>query len=1829
MPTQEVKKQSDAKVKILAYPVMFVLAVGLAVRFSAFSSPSGPDTNVHVATFEPSGLTDRASNITVKFSNEMVPADSLDRPVLNPPMRFDPPLAGIARWIETDVLRFYPDEQLAPATEYQVKVSSKGSFIKGNRIKEKRTFNFFTPYLQVEQTSHRTVPVRELPSHVRMVISLDFNYAVNLGQLEKKLKIKGGKRAEKSRLSFEVMKGPESGRDKTGAAPSRHDTPPEGFSKSCEIVTEPFKMTVERQEYRLYLKRGLECENCGSSLQDEFTYTIRLSRKEPLVVRRVAARGAGTSFNVLVHLSSEIDANEVRDYVSVEPEVEFALESMGGRLLLRGHFRPGETYTVRLDEGIPALSGAVLERGFSSKVQVPNLPPSIKFTSRGVFLPKEGSGNIEVQTLNIDQLVVEVEQVFENNLLYFLTGRYGSRYRSGRGLDALGRRIFFKEKELQHSPNEALLTTIDLGSIIGDTTRGIFVVSARHKQQRWVADSRQVMLTDIGISARMADNYLLVWAHSLVDTKPLPKAPVTLISKNNQVLVVGETDSRGIVIFDDLKSYTEEFQPYVITVTREGDLAYLRFSDCLLPTSDFDVSGRPYLVSGYESFVYLDRGIYRPGDTAHIVSIVRGADGRLPPEFPFLLTIRDPQGRKFKTFRMTSGKTSLAAIDFAVPAFASTGSYTVTASIGDDYEIGRTDFLVEEFMPDRIKVTLTTARNVYRAGDNIEMEVLAKFLFGPPARGNRVTGSITIEQDVFCPSGWSEYTFSACGRKYAQNEIRLPDTLLDDSGGYTYEYQLPESIKAPSVLKALLSVAVSEHGGRTVGAYKELMIHPYERYLGLRLKLDGYAKPGQPVEADLVSLNTKGKPTSAQQVQVRFYRVIYHSLLRRDRQGYYRYVSERTTLLLDSAAVTIPEHGAAVSFVPPDYGEYEIEASDGTEGHAASVRFYASGWGYAPWSMANPDQIELDLDRTEYTLGTTARVQVRAPFAGRLLLTVERERVLDIITVDMKENTAEIDLPVKKDYFPNAYLAATLIRPARLVEKHSPARAFGIAPLKLSAVGKKLPVTIEAPLVIKPQSAVSVHLAVGQPGITELTVAMVDAGILQLTDFITPDPLRFFYGQKRPHLKHYDMCSFIYPDVGRAQSHLSPAGDRKFAQARKRHLIPITAHRVKPVALWSGVVQTDQDGHATVTFEVPQFNGKLVVMAVVAREDQFGSVSREMIVRDNIVMQESFPRFTAPNDMVDGLVSIFNNTGQAATIAVRLDLDGPAELLSDATQTIKLANKGEGDIIFRMKAALKPGRITCRLTASSGSDSSWVRFELPNRPAQPLKTISGSGVVTKERPTTFTLPGDWLEGTDKYVIRTSSLAAVAFARNIQYLLAYPYGCLEQTTSRLFPLLYFNGLAKFVQPEIFGGGGPDYFVQEGIVKLTSMGLSDGSFAFWPGGTRRHHWSTVYASHFLVEARQAGYFVDESFYEKVLGNVKKIARGKVRNDIDESQRIYAAFVLVKAGKLENRVITYLKKLNPEGLPVYSRFQLAGVLALAGEIEFARSLIPFEIQPDLFEPETGGNFNSGVRSNALLLDVLMEVEPDNPSVAALAKSLMEQARIGRWYTTQANAFALMALGKFFKGKANLSFTGTVHITGDSTYRIDTACFMLQRKNLAKKEVTISIDGEGTCFYFWQASGVSSSHAAEEFDRGIRVRRQYLEEDGEPLDLQNVTLGNRVICRITAEAKDKTLYNVVINDLIPVGFEIENPRLKTTPALSWIADAGHRIDYQDIRDDRLLLFADLRVGKPLEFYYTLRAISAGEFVIPPVAAECMYNPLIAGSASSGRVTITGTEGE
>ena len=1778
--------------------LLAIIAVGLGY---VLNSARGR-IPVTVESFTPKGEITRTTNFTMEFSQDVVDEASVGIQMDSVPVVFSPEIPGKYRWIARNELRFFPEVMLLPSTQYSVEVlpeicASKDIYLKGDR-----KFTFYTQRFRVDNAHFSLSLTDQEAGKVSILGTIQFNYPVEADEVKKYLAIsyKGG-----AKIPYEII------------------TPRSGLA--LELETAPLDREEIDKDIRMRIDQRLIPIDGNLGFSADYVSDFPMKAQEELKVEGVYVEQQGNFGFIKIRFSSPVPTDMARRHISVEPSIEYKLIGNRNYLEMEGDFEAGKGYTVAINKGLIGLDGSQLKTNFSTRVVMKNLEPSIGFVGDGVYLSRSGNLNVGLTTINMEKVVIEIQKVYANNIIHLVhTGAVG-RDRGYYPLRNLGREIYREEMPILSRLNEEVVTPINMRDYLENERTGIFSATVRNVDRRWQYSRRWVMITDLGIMVKRAGDQFLVWVNSLSSLEPVSGAELTLISQNNQVMESVFADEDGVASFQINEAIMEEFSPFLITASYENDLSFVELTRHQVSTTDYDVAGQPYLRHGYDAFVYGDRNIYRPGETAHLAVIVRGPNAAIPPSFPLKIEILGPDNRVFDEFRKTINEEGACDVEIEVPTYAKTGGYTARVVVGKDSEIGRGGFSVEEFMPDRIKVKVETDAESYNLGQDAKIQVEALNLFGPPAGGRQVEARSEIQASLFSSPQFRSFSFSDTDKNFTNISSNLGKAVLDEQGKHTFLLKLPTGIFPPSSLRGVISVTVHETGGRAVTGYRTVDIHPYSHYVGLRRTKEGYADISQPTEMEFVVVDQDGQVASGRECEVSCYRVTWQSILRRQGRYGYRYVSERQENLVKSLVVTSDANPGQFTFTPEQYGKYRIVVEDRESSASASVSFYASGWGYAPWAMDRPELLEIDLDKAAYRPGDVVKAQIRAPFSGKLLLTVEGDKVYHHQSLTMDENTATVDIPVLDDYKPNVYVSASVIRSTLSLERHAPVRAFGVVPLPVDCSDNKLTIALETPTEMRPRQPLTVSFTVKSGSANALpaylTIAAVDEGICQLTNFQTPDPFGHFFGKKRLGVSSFDIYSQVLPEIEGAKTSSTASGDE--ARYRKR-VSPVSVMRVKPVAFWSGLVKTDKSGKGSVTFDIPQFNGSLRIMAVSFSGDTFGSARKDIRVFDPIVLTPTFPRFMAGGDKFQVPVNVFNGIGKAGEFTVTMDVQGPVEKPQPGSQSIALEPKTEGQIIFPLQAKKLMGKVTFSLSVTGGGEEASVVTDVPLRPAAPAITLTGSGVAKAGTEARFTIPGDWIPETTEFEIALSSFPATQFAGSLQYLLRYPYGCLEQTTSRLFPMLYFNDMAKLVEPELFGTQSVDYFISEGITRLESMQMPSGDFGFWPGAGYSNPWASTYASHFLVEARKAGYEVPDRIYKPMIKTLRDYARSSIRDHWERQGKAYACYVLALAGRPEKSTMFYLKNNELDEMSDYSQFQLAGAFALSGDVNTARSLLPSTVEPQEVKRESGRNFNSSTRAKAIMLGILAEVDPDHPSVPRLVKDLSDAAsKHRRWYTTQENAFAFLALGKIMRKQAPGKYTGVLKIDGNTLGSFDTGDHRFSGTDWGGKEVVLSIQGTGTCYYYWKAFGIPVSPDIKEFDQELVVRRRYLDEEGHEIRHDQFRQGDMIVAEITAKSLTEDLENVIIADLLPAGFEIENPRLESRSGIPWIKE-GQRPDYMDIRDDRMLLFSSLPRQKERKFYYALRAVTVGDFVLPPVSAEAMYDPAKLSIANSGRLSVS-----
>ena len=1820
-------------------------------------------TRYSVKTFTPEGHVPQWVDLSITFSEAVIDKSRIGTEVPTEAFRFTPAVQGTARWMARDSISFFLDAPLAPSAEYTLRLTPELNASETFLLTGRKEFKFATNPFSVEQ-ARMEFSADATPEHVIGTGTLTFNYPVTIVDLKAHLSVLLGDNTE---IPYQI---------ESHAATARTVT----------FTTQRIKRGKADQEIKIKIEKGFKCTGGKNGLEKEHATPVILRGLGTLGVTYAdVMEGDGKPY-ISVSFSAPVISDTLQPYIELTPAVDYQVTANYRTLQIHGDFKRRTTYTLKIQRGLTARNDAVLKEDYIAAVQIPDIRPQLRFLGDGFFLARQGHLNLGLATINVKRVELDIEKVFANNLIYVSKLDRWSQWSRN-----LGKPIHTETLDISSQLNQEVTTPISLAAYLSDEHVGIFKVAVRDADRQWESAHQWVLITDLGITAKRTGDRLYVWVKSLATGKPVPSARVKLMSDNNQTLLNGTTNWAGFVEFRDVNEKTDGFTPFMVTASKRDDLAFIQLDRHEIATADFDTAGADYLQKGYEAFLYTSRGVYRPGETVQLAGIVRGPKQATPQPLPAALEILAPDGRILQELRLKTSRSGACDVQIPIPAYALTGNYIAKMRIADRV-VGTTQFQIEEFMPDRIKVAVTAENTSYTLGEVLRFDITATQLFGPPAAGRKIEAACVLEAVPFlqpgAPAAWNSFVFENIRSNFEQQRIGLGDTTTDASGKATYQLTIPETLKAPSLLNGVLTATVSEPGGRAVTASQRVVIHPYSHYVGLRRATTGDAKVNEPVRFDYIALNTEMAPTPGRTLKLSLHKVHWNSILRQNSAGRYGYVSEAQTVEVETHDLTSATDVQTVTLTPSDYGEYRVRLEDTDSTAAAEVEFYVSGWGDTPVSMEHPTRLELTLNKPAYRPGETAQLYVQAPFPGTLMLTIEREKMLRYRTIVMENNTTTIPIPVEATYRPNVYLSAMLTRvipeetSATDQKTMLPVRAFGVIPLKIDETRRQLSIemalhqkddagkTERLPLtsteqfggtevVVRPNTEATIAFQVRGSRSWQkydVCIAAVDEGILALTDFETPDPHAFFYRQRGLTTRTFDLYGGILPEIAGVTDNSSTGGDgRSRSLGRQKRLSTGSIRRVKPVSLWSGLVETDRTGRGSVTLKVPQFNGTLRVMAVAFAGGDYGGTAAHLTVREPIVLTPTFPRFLAGGDTLRVPVTLFNGTGADAEFNVQLQASRDVRLLSasDAgspdiarapaveTSENRLTvdanvNAGaETHLFFEMQVQDVIGTADFKLSASGNGETTELNVQIPLRSVAPPVTRTGQGVVRAGEPADFIFPSNLMPDSSEFSLTLSPFPNVQFADSLRYLIQYPHGCLEQTTSRVFPLLYLSDMARTVEPLLAAETATDYYITSGITKIESMLMLDDRFAYWPGGTYVNPWSSIYASHFLVEARKAGYEVTDRVYDAMLNGLKAEAKfspnteeasneGEIKQQI--SVATYAAYVLAAAGQPDRGTMHYLKNRGLSGLSDYSHFQLAGAFALSGELETALSMLPVSVSSDFnkddVDRETGGTLDSPIRAHAIMLDVLAEVNENHPSIPTLVKNLSEAVSEGnRWGTTQENAFALLALGKILKKHTDRDYTGTLTLNGEHFADFQATEERYTDLEWDGTQVRLSVEGEGACYYYWSAFGIQRDSFIEEYEHGLQVRRSYFSKDGER-QIHTFGHGELIIAEVSVKALTANLENVVVVDMLPTGFEIENPRLESRAGIPWLKAQDFKPDYIDIRDDRLIFFGTFPRQRERKFYYALRAVTQGDFTLPPIVAEAMYDTTQ--SAVKGSMNIT-----
>ncbi|MBE0571367.1 MAG: alpha-2-macroglobulin family protein, partial [Ignavibacteriaceae bacterium] len=1509
-----------------------------------------------------------------------------------------------------------------------------------------------------------------------------------------------------------------------------------------------------------------------------------------------------------------------------EPSKKLDFSVSGNILRIETDLGNVQTVELKIKKGLPGLYGGKLEYDYEQEVSMVNVEPSINFADKkGKYLMLGGEENLKVNAVNINEVEIEVSQVFKNNILHFLNqygyyyyyDEYDYYYNPSYYVGDFGEILYEEKIKLPGGQNWLKSFTVNLNKALGQKFKGIYTVSVRSEDERWRSDSKIVAVSDLGIISKIAGDEIYVFVNSISGAEPVADAEVSIISTNNQTILSGRTDGSGVAVFKDVKKKTEGFSPRLVVVNKDEDFNYIDLRETFVETSRFDVGGLTQYAADFNVFLYSPRNIYRPGEQVNLSAIVRNDKIQVVKDVPLITKIVTPTGKVFEEFKKDLNEQGSFELSFTLPEFAQTGGYSADVYTGDKQLIGSYKFSVEEFVPDKIRVNVKSDKAKTKPGDKVNIDVSAEFLFGAPAADMRYEADIQLNHNSFMSKNYPGYVFSNSSTTNTTVDNTFLEGQLDNDGKTKIEYDIPSSIQSKGVIVGTTYVSVFDLTGRTVTRSASFDVYPKDYFIGIK-STDYYFGVNENINFNLVAVNKDDKQIDNFGATAKLVRYEWQTVLKKDYSDRYYYASEEKEFNEWEKDVTI-SGPTKFNFMVSKSGRYELRISKKGSGDYEKNDFYAYGWGTSTAGSFEVDKegkVEIVFDKEHYEPGEKAKILFTCPFSGKLLVTFERGSVYSYQYIDVNSKSAELEISMNDEHMPNVYVTATLFKKHGKDDTAPFLVGHGFASAKVIKNQNKLPVSISASQKIKPNTTQQITIKTEAQHDIYVTVAAVDEGILQITNFPTPNPYEFMYAKRPLMVESYDLYKLLLPEIVKISS--STGGGDMEKQLQKR-TNPISVKRFKLLSYWSGIKKTNSEGVVNVSLNIPQFNGEVRLMAVAYTGSRFGSAEQRMKVADDLIMEAQVPRFLAVNDSLVTPVSIVNTTDKTANVDVTLKVEGPLKITSSAKKSLMIEPNSTKSVTFGISAQPQVGAGKI-IFETSGLAKVKEEIDIAVRPISPLIVETGSGTIAAGKEIKIDVPINFLKGTQNTSLTISKFPAVKFAKHLKYLIGYPHGCVEQTVSKLFPQLYFEDLAKLVAPEMYRTNNPVYYVKEGIRKIESMQLYDGSIAYWQGGTETSWWGSVYAAHFLIEAKKAGFNVSESMLNKLTKYLSQKAKeqstfdyvtylptGRTIKKIANKEILYSLFVLALAGEGDIATMNYYKA-RPHLVSEDMRYLLAGSYALMGRWNTYYEIIPNAFTPERTDRLTGGTFDSDIRANAIMLNVLLEVEPANKQIPVIIKYLTQNA--DRMYSTQERSFAFLALGKAASLNADANVTVDILIDGKSINKFSGKDLTVKDDKLNSANITLKASGKGEVYYFWSAEGVKLNEKVKEEDSFMQVRRTfYSYKTGRLISDFRFYQGELVVCKIELTGYDRNGENIVISDLIPAGFEIENPRLNPATELKWIPKNPMYVQYMDVRDDRLLLFTELVRNQTKDFYYMLRVVNQGTYQLPVIGAEAMYD--------------------
>lgn len=1343
-----------------------------------------------------------------------------------------------------------------------------------------------------------------------------------------------------------------------------------------------------------------------------------------------------------------------------------------------------------------------------------------------------------------------------------------------------------------------------------------------------------VFASNLGmIVKRNSLNKLWIAVSNILDTNPVGKAQVTVYNFQLQLIGKGETNGEGFV------EISSKGTPFIVVAEAEKQKAYVRVVDGEEQSvSRFDVGGKE-IQKGLKGFIYGERGVWRPGDTLHISFILEDREKRIPDKHPVALEIYNPKGQFYTKMISTQGMNGFYTFDVPTQAGDPTGLWNAYIKVGGTtFHKG---LRIETIKPNRLKINLTLPKILQSTDKNVTVPLASAWLTGATASKLKAKVEMSLSKVNTQFKNYGQYIFNDPATDFTTIKTDVFDGILNAEGKAGVTLKVPAATNAPGMLNATFTTRVFEPGGDASIYTQSIPFSPFVSYVGINLNQPKgkYIETDKDHVFDIVTVNSQGQPVNRSNLEYKIYRISWSWWWENSDESFGTYINNSS--ITPVASGKLQTSGGKTTFKfrvdYPSWGRYLVYVKDKDSGHATGGTIYVD-WPESRGrsNKTDPSGIKMltfSLDKDSYEIGETATAIIPAAAGGRALVSIENgSSILHREWIEVtNEGDTKYTFEITPEMAPNVYLHISLLQPHAQTINDLPIRMYGIAPVFVTNRQTALQPQIQMPEVLRPETDFNVTVSEKSGKPMTYTLAIVDDGLLDLTNFKTPDPWNEFYSREALGIRTWDMYDNVLgASAGAYSSLFSVGGDATLKPADAK------ANRFKPVVKFIGPFYLEKGRQQTHTLKLPMYVGSVRAMVVAGQDGAYGNAEKTAFVRTPLMLLSTLPRVLSIQEEITVPVNVFAMEKQVKNVTVSLQASGGGvQIEGSHQQSLTFNRPGDQLVFFTLKTGNKTGKATIKLTASGGGQQTKETIEIEVRNPNPIVTLRSSEWIETGQNKELSYQLGSLSANNQIKLEVSRIPSVDISRRFDFLYNYQHHCTEQLTSKALPLLF---IAQFKTIDTREAEKIKANVQEAIRQIYARQLPNGGFVYWPGNAVADEWISSYTGMFLTLAQEKGYAV----HANVLNKWKRFQRAAAQNWRmpqeannwqqwqSELQQAFRLYTLALAGAPEYGAMNRMKE--QPGLSIQAKWRLAAAYALTGKMKPAEELV-YNAETTVI-PYSSMNqiYGSSDRDEAMILETLLLMNRERDALQQ-AKVVSKNLSQENWFSTQSTAFALMAMGRLAeKLSGSLDFTWTWNGKQQPAVKSAKAVFEKEISTSPKSgTVAVKNQGKGALSVDLITRTQLLNDTLPAISDNLRMDIRYASMDGKPMSVNDIRQGTdfTAIASISNTSGTTDYTNLALTHIIPSGWEVYNERMTVPEAepqetTDSSGNVSGQYTYQDIRDDRVLTYFNLRRGETKIFTIRLQATYAGNFILPSVQCEAMYDVNVQARSKAGRTTVS-----